>query len=706
MSSIKPISFNNKYYPRSIIRVRAVLFVTLFFGACSYNKDDGNYSSQFKGIFDTVNNYQQLTKHQPASTRYLDSAFRQIKKPFTNDKFRFYGFHFVYERKVTHNRKKALAYADSMLAIAKQSVTPHQYQVNYAEANFALGDAYFDLSQFSNAYKCFYQGYYIGKRLLNNQILAEYTYRMGMVSFKQAHYLDAAAYFKLSFNQSRALKNGFKTFYQRQELLDNIGESYKNAGKTDSASVYFKKALEYIDSNNARFSNLAGMLETARGVVYGNQGDMALMTGDYAQAEQMLKSSIAINFKKGNDNKDAQLTEIKLARMYLKLNRQNDLYLLLKNLRAQLDSLPNNDAETSWNYLMSKYCQQKNDNTGALLYLKKYSAQKDSLVKLDNSLKRTDVTTQQANYDKQSEIDSLKDYNKRQLMFIYFAVLLSIMAVIIIFLIFRNMKQSKRDVLAIRVLNDQINYQKKNLVNTLNELHIGSREKDRILRTVAHDLRNPLGGIAALSAAMIEDNYTPDQQEMLNLIKETSYNSLELINEILEAANSATAPLKKEWVDINALTASSVELLRFKAADKHQSINLNLPPNPAQVFISREKIWRVISNLVTNAIKFSHDGSIITVGVENYEDGVKIIVKDSGIGIPDKLKQQVFNMFTDAKRVGTAGEKSFGLGLSICQQIVEKHHGRIWLESTVGEGTTFYVFLPFEDKETGLNTVL
>jgi signal transduction histidine kinase len=223
---------------------------------------------------------------------------------------------------------------------------------------------------------------------------------------------------------------------------------------------------------------------------------------------------------------------------------------------------------------------------------------------------------------------------------------------------------------------------------------------------VAHDLRNPLGGIAALSAAMIEDNYTPDQQEMLNLIKETSYNSLELINEILEAANSATAPLKKEWVDINALTASSVELLRFKAADKHQSINLNLPPNPAQVFISREKIWRVISNLVTNAIKFSHDGSSITVGVENYEDGVKIIVKDSGIGIPDKLKQQVFNMFTDAKRVGTAGEKSFGLGLSICQQIVEKHHGRIWLESTVGEGTTFYVFLHFEDKETGLNTVL
>ncbi|WP_439697259.1 ATP-binding protein [Mucilaginibacter sp. AW1-7] len=672
-------------------------FCALLFGACNYNnKDDGNYSKQFNAIYDTINNYHQLTKRQLVGTRYLDSAFKRLKNPFVNDRFRFYSFHFVYERKAAHNSKKALAYADSMLAMAKQSVTRRQYQVNYAEANFALGDAYFDLSQFSNAYKCFYQGYYIGKRLISNQILAEYTYRMGMVMFKQAHYLDAANFFKLSYSQSRAYKDDFRAFYQRQELLDNIGESYKNAGKADSASVYFKKTLEYIDSNNARFSNLAGMLETARGVVYGNQGDMALITGNYTLAEQMLKSSIAINFKKGNDNKDAQLTEIKLARLYLKLNRQKDLYLLLKNLRTQLDSLPNNDAEAGWNYLMSKYSQQNNDNTAALTYLKKYSAQKDSLVKLANSLKRTDVTTQQANYDKQSEIDSLKNNNKRQLIFIYIAVLLSVMAVIIIFLIFRNMKQSKRDMLAIKTLNEQINYQKENLVHTLNELHGASREKDRILRTVAHDLRNPLGGIASLSAVMATEDYTPDQLEMLSLIKDTSYNSLDLINEILEATNSATAPIRKEWVDINALTTNSVELLRFKAAEKHQSIKLHLPENPAQVFISREKIWRVISNLVTNAIKFSYDGGSITVGLKNHESGVEITVNDNGIGIPDKLKQQVFNMFTDAKRIGTAGEKSFGLGLSICQQIIEKHNGKIWLQSNPTDGTTFYVFLPFE----------
>ncbi|WP_184549930.1 tetratricopeptide repeat-containing sensor histidine kinase [Mucilaginibacter sp. FT3.2] len=706
MPLITPILFYFKNHQYSF-GVCIAFFFSLFFYSCNQNnKDNGDYSKGFKPIYDTVNNYYHLKKHQPQGVRYLDSAFKKLKHPFVHDRFRFYSFHFVYERKTAHNIKKALAYADSMLAVAKQSVTRHQFQVNYAEANFALGDAYFDLSQFSNAYKCFYQGYAIGKSELNNEILAEYTYRMGMVMFKQAHYLEAANYFKTSFNQSRAYKDDFRAFYQRQELLDNIGESYKNAGKTDSASVYLKKALNYIDANNARFNDVPNQLQIARGVIYGNQGDVALLTNNYNDAEQLLKQSIAINLKKGNDNKDAELTEIKLASLYFKLNKRADLLSLLKNLRIQLDSIPNNEAETSWNYLMSKYFEQEKDNDSALIYLKKYSILKDSVIKLANSLKRTDVTTQQANYDKQSEIDNLKNYNKKQLIYIYLAVLLSIMAVIIVSLVLRNLKRSKRDIKAVKALNDQVVHQKESLVHTLEELNKGGREKDRILRAVAHDLRNPLGGIASLSGAMADDDYTPEQLDMINLIKDTSYNSLELINEILEAANTTATTFSKELVDINALVSNSVELLRFKAADKQQTIILDLPERPSQLLISREKIWRVISNLITNAIKFSHNGCNINVSVKNYENGVEIAVKDNGIGIPDKLKQQVFNMFTDAKRTGTAGEKSFGLGLSICQQIVEKHNGKIWLQSDLEKGTTFYVFLPFAAEEVDLSPQL
>jgi signal transduction histidine kinase len=193
---------------------------------------------------------------------------------------------------------------------------------------------------------------------------------------------------------------------------------------------------------------------------------------------------------------------------------------------------------------------------------------------------------------------------------------------------------------------------------------------------------------------MSDDDYTEEQKEMLNLIKETSFNSLELINEILEATNTATAKLNKEQVEINGLLSNSVELLRFKAAEKNQAIILDLLGIPFDLMINREKIWRVVSNLISNAIKFSPAGSPIIIKCEQLDSELLISVKDKGIGIPDKLKGQIFNMFTDAKRPGTEGEKSFGLGLSICQQIVEKHNGRIWFESDTENGTTFYFSLP------------
>ena len=80
--------------------------------------------------------------------------------------------------------------------------------------------------------------------------------------------------------------------------------------------------------------------------------------------------------------------------------------------------------------------------------------------------------------------------------------------------------------------------------------------------------------------------------------------------------------------------------------------------------------------------------------VTSYPGNIHISVSDNGIGIPDDIKDDVFNIFTNAKRPGTAGEKSFGLGLSICQQIIENHHGKIWFESEVNAGTTFHISLP------------
>ena len=667
----------------------------LLFSCAKKNADTGDYSEPFKAF--TTELAKPIHHHTlEEEQQFIDSAFHQIKKPFVNDIFRYYGLKYLYYKKGIKQPKKALLYADSMLMMAKKSVNSKQYVSNYAEANFAVGDSYFSLSQYSLAYQCFYQGYFMGKNNLKYEILAEYTYRMGMVMFKQAHYAEAAKYFKESHRQSLYYKESFVSFYQRQELLDNVGESFKNNGDLDSAAVYFAKTLEYINANSNKYTGpgQTRLMNVARAVTYGNQGEIEMLKGRYEQATQLLKKSIDINLKRSNDFQNAELVEINLGKLYFNNRQYQPFITLFNNLRRQLDTVKNEEAETNWYLLMSKYYVQAGDFSKAFTHLEKYNSLKDSITKRSSSLKETDVNQQQANYDKQYQIENLKDNNKVQLIYIYLAVICAVMAIIIVALVYRHWKKSKKDIDVVRDLNTRISSQKNDLEVTLDELKQSSQEKDRILRTVAHDLRNPIGGIASLTQVMMLEEFNDEQKELITLIKETSNNSLELINEILEVTNNGATQLNTEMVDINSLLSKSVELLRFKAAEKNQKIKLELLTEPEELLISREKIWRVIGNLISNAIKFSAPGGTIAVKATVNKNELKISVKDAGIGIPADVQDKVFNMFTEAKRPGTAGEKSFGLGLSISKQIIETHGGKIWFESDVKTGTTFYISLP------------
>ena len=255
-------------------------------------------------------------------------------------------------------------------------------------------------------------------------------------------------------------------------------------------------------------------------------------------------------------------------------------------------------------------------------------------------------------------------------------------------LILKNNQKSKINIRELTALNEQVSKQK-------TELEKKNKEKDRILQVVAHDLRNPIGGITML-IEMVETEIpgSKDYNEAIVLIKSASQSALSLINELLGYSSGMNGRLVKEPVDITKLVNECVKLLQFKAIEKNQQIHADLPKSELLITANKEKITRVMNNLIGNAIKFSPADRAINVAVERKERSVVITVKDSGIGIPEKLQPAVFDMFTSAKRYGTADEKSFGLGLSICKQIVEAHGGKIWFESAEGEGTTFHVSLP------------
>ncbi len=197
-----------------------------------------------------------------------------------------------------------------------------------------------------------------------------------------------------------------------------------------------------------------------------------------------------------------------------------------------------------------------------------------------------------------------------------------------------------------------------------------------------------------------EDGISASQKEMLELIMKTSINATSMINELLSAALNEDTEVRKEKGDLIALARDCVELLTFKAKEKQQTIVFRHTSETISYLFNFQEMSRALNNLLMNAIKFSYPESKIELSIQETDTEIVIAVKDEGIGIKDADKEQVFEMFTNAKRKGTNGETPFGLGLSITKKIVERHGGRISLESEEKKGTTFFICLPVNPSST------
>ncbi|SDT69121.1 His Kinase A (phospho-acceptor) domain-containing protein [Mucilaginibacter mallensis] len=272
--------------------------------------------------------------------------------------------------------------------------------------------------------------------------------------------------------------------------------------------------------------------------------------------------------------------------------------------------------------------------------------------------------------------------NKTEIFLLITGCLVSIMLIIFIYRLYKLSRH----------LNKQISEQNSNMQKTLIDLEQSQADNTRMMQIAAHDLRNPIGGITSIAALMLDDDdRSTEDRMMLELIKTSGQNSLELVSDLLQV-HTKVEELKKEHVDLSLMLHYCVGLMHYKAEAKGQQLKLHT--TPVTLSVNREKLWRVISNLIANAIKFSPSGADIYVDVQELNGRVLITVEDHGIGIPIEMKDKIFDMFTEAKRAGTAGEQPFGLGLAISKQIVEAHGGRIWFESKSGNGTTFFVELP------------
>jgi len=226
------------------------------------------------------------------------------------------------------------------------------------------------------------------------------------------------------------------------------------------------------------------------------------------------------------------------------------------------------------------------------------------------------------------------------------------------------------------------------------EINLANSTQKGILNIVSHDLRTPINNITSIVKLLQEEQVDEtERNEYYNLILHSTRDANHIIHDLVDAASGQEKELQKTEVCLNDFL-KAIYLEWQRRMPNGQTIVFNEPLGAVNAYIHANKMGRVLNNLVDNATKFTPANGTITIELRNLDNKIRISVNDNGIGIPTDLQPFLFDRFSSAGRSGLNGEKSYGLGLSICMQIVQEHDGNLLLESKEQEGSSFHIDIP------------
>ncbi|MBI9073751.1 MAG: HAMP domain-containing histidine kinase, partial [Melioribacteraceae bacterium] len=224
--------------------------------------------------------------------------------------------------------------------------------------------------------------------------------------------------------------------------------------------------------------------------------------------------------------------------------------------------------------------------------------------------------------------------------------------------------------------------------------------KDKFFSIISHDLKSPFGSILGITQMLVSDydELTDDEiKEMIHLLRNSSVKVFDLLEGLLEWAQTQTGRMeyKFENIDLYEQSTKTIELLKTNAQNKNIFLKNGVEENTI-VFADKRATETVLRNLIANAIKFTKPDGIIKVETEKRDSEIAISVTDSGIGMSEEDKNKLFKIEVHHTTVGTNNEAGTGVGLILCKELVEKHGGKIWVESELGVGSKFIFTLPSE----------
>ncbi len=688
-----PKLFKQNFYHKII----GVIFIS-FLCSCKGKIPLGNFD-ETKQRFKPSEKYFE-SNNPKQGLRIVDSILKKIKKPTLYDYAVYFNQHSYYSSWDSMYNKQ-INYADTLIELVNNNTSEEKGSLILINAYFDKAAGYYNLQNYEVANATYFKAYDLADKYGNTTSKSNLAYDIAMKMYQQKKFDISLQYFKYTYKY--LLEDTITSLPHKnnklQELLDNMGLCNYNLNKLDSALYYYNACINFINNTNNSLAidahNNFMRKQGALGVVHGNMAKVFVKQNNIDTAIVLYKKAIAYNSIPGADLRDMQICMIRLGAIYIAQKNTVALTQLIKDFKKTFKVFYtfNEVAELQKMQYHNYLLQQK--PLLALKELQAYNVSKDSLLKIEASIIKQDIIKELKDREQQLQISVLSKNNKLNKLYIAIFIILSVIAFAIVYFVNRGYKKTKQNVQQLTLLNNAITQQKKEIEQVAIQLEVANTQKEKLMYVMAHELRSPISGIAAVANNLTQNQAINGQEkELVQMIEQTSANTLALINDLLSEKDNNQIILNKSMTNLQQLIHKTVALLQYKAKEKSQKIIVQDSNEHRLIYLDADKIERVLINLITNAIKFSLPQKQIHVETQWQENYVLIQVQDEGFGISNTQLQQLFDEQTIIKREGTMGEKSFGLGLAICKQIIESHQGSLMVQSQENEGSTFTVILP------------
>jgi len=573
-------------------------------------------------------------------------------------------------------------------ALARPPGTTAAARLAHAQLVYGTGQIQWNRGNYVRAEEIYLEVQRTAEALGDQRLLARVLNSRGIVAHRQKLFEQCEQYHRSAF--ALAEKNGDAEV--QLQVRNNLATLFTDQRRFDEARPLLLENLRTHTAANNRRSMANALI---------NLGTLESAAGDNAAALPYFERALALRLELGIPRHIAAARN-SVAQSLARLGRADEAIAQLEAARPVVEKIASHELFVNFYRTFSEACAARGDHRGALDYLRKmqdenelFSSERTATTiaelreRFDAEKRSREIAELNAAQQKKDADLALKDavLRRTRLERYGLAALLLLGAVAAAAIIGRQrvLARAERRILA----------ETRRARDAAEE---AAALKSKLLDLASHDLKAPLVGVMMTAENIAEDAAAlPEVVDQARAVRQESQRMFDLVQNLLDgsAAESGHLPQARTAVDLAALAREVVADCSSRAAQKQQCIALATDaPERTQLVGDTVRLRQVIHNLVDNALKFSPAGSAVHLSVARHGDHIRLAVRDEGPGLTAEDQKNLFQRFRRLSATPTGGESSNGLGLALTYDLVARHDGRLWAESTPGAGATFIAEFP------------